>query len=91
MKHARSDYDRIQDPAGLIPEDEPVFILRGQDRLAPELLLLWAHRHELIGGHKDLANAVRLHAHRMLEWQQEHGFKVADAPEGTCRVSGEAP
>lgn len=34
MKHARADYNRIQDPAGLIPEDEPVFLLRGQDPFA---------------------------------------------------------
>ena len=26
MKHARPDYDRIQDPAGLIPDAEPVFL-----------------------------------------------------------------
>jgi len=34
MIHARTDYDRIQDPAKLIPDDEPVFLLRGQDKLA---------------------------------------------------------
>lgn len=34
MIHARADYNRIQDPAGLIPEDEPVFLLRAQDQLA---------------------------------------------------------
>jgi len=34
MKHARSDYDRIQDPAGLIPKDEPVVIFRAQDKYA---------------------------------------------------------
>lgn len=34
MRHARADYDRIQDPARLIPENEPVFLLRGQDRNA---------------------------------------------------------
>jgi hypothetical protein len=32
MKHARSDYDRIQDPAGLIPENEPVLLFRAQDK-----------------------------------------------------------
>jgi hypothetical protein len=32
MKHARADYDRIQDPAGLIPEDEPVMLFRAQDK-----------------------------------------------------------
>lgn len=43
MKHARADYDRIQDPAGLIPEDEPVFLLRGQDIFAPQRLRDWAN------------------------------------------------
>lgn len=32
MKHAREDYNRIQDPAGLIPEDEPVLLVRAQDK-----------------------------------------------------------
>lgn len=32
MKHARADYDRIQDPAGLIPKDEPVMLFRAQDK-----------------------------------------------------------
>lgn len=43
MKHARADYDRIQDPAGLIPADEPVFLLRGQDQFAAETLRYYAH------------------------------------------------
>lgn len=43
MKHARSDYNRIQDPAGLIPEEEPVFLLRGQDKFAAEALRYYAH------------------------------------------------
>lgn len=30
MLHAREDYNRFQDPEGLIPDDEPVFLLRGQ-------------------------------------------------------------
>ena len=37
-----SPYDRIQDPAGLIPADEPVFLLRGQDAYAPSTLRHWA-------------------------------------------------
>lgn len=43
MKHARDDYNRIQDPAGLIPEDEPVFLLRGQDKFAAETLRYYAY------------------------------------------------
>jgi hypothetical protein len=34
MKHARPDYDRIQDPAGRIPADEPVLLFRAQDKHA---------------------------------------------------------
>lgn len=48
MKHARPDYNRIQDPAGLIPEDEPVFLLRGQDVLAPSLVKDWAIRKSVV-------------------------------------------
>lgn len=43
MKHAREDYDRIQDPLGLIPEDEPVFLLRAQDRLACQAVAYYAY------------------------------------------------
>ena len=42
MIHARDDYNRIQDPAGLIPADEPVFLLRGQDPAAPNTVDRWA-------------------------------------------------
>ncbi len=34
MKHARPDYDRIQDPAGRIPADDPVLLFRAQDKHA---------------------------------------------------------
>lgn len=32
MLHARSDYAEIQDPRGIIPEDEPVMLFRAQDK-----------------------------------------------------------
>jgi hypothetical protein len=32
MKHARPDYDRIQDPCDIIPHDEPVMLFRAQDK-----------------------------------------------------------
>lgn len=35
MRHGRPDWNkRIVDLAGQIPEDEPVFLIRGQDRTA---------------------------------------------------------
>ena len=33
MIHARPDYNRIQDPAGLIPDDEPVMTVAIREAL----------------------------------------------------------
>ena len=44
MKHARADYDHIQDPTGHIPADEPVFLLRAGDMNAPNAVRHWAHQ-----------------------------------------------
>jgi hypothetical protein len=45
MKHANKKYDRIQDPDGIIKEDEPVFLLRAQDSISPEVMRFWAALH----------------------------------------------
>lgn len=78
MKHARKDYDRIQDPAGLIPEDEPVFLLRGQDVSAPLALAAYAVQASADGASDELVLKVVKHAGRMKKWQREHAVKVAD-------------
>lgn len=70
MLHARSDYNRIQDPENRIPKDEPVFLLRGQDKFAPELLLRWASKLRLDGGQPEMAEMVEKHAQKMIEWQK---------------------
>lgn len=81
MIHAREDYqERIQDSAGIIPEDEPVFLLRGQDALAPSLMLDWASRMRSLGGDPKMADMVRVHANIMIQWQNENGVKVPDLP-----------
>ena len=80
MKHARKDYDRIQDPDELIPDDEPVFLLRGQDVLAPELLRHWAVQLLLNGGSGVMAEMVIWHAREMEDWQKEHKQKLPDLP-----------
>ena len=69
MKHARDDYNRIQDPEGLIPENEPVFLLRGQDITAPSLLLEWANKNEELNGDPELIKLAREQAVRMIHWQ----------------------
>lgn len=74
MFHARPDYMRIQDPAGLIPEDEPVFLLRAQDATAGLLVHMWATM-QPPGKAKDLAME---HAQKFYAWPVK---KLADVPE----------
>lgn len=80
MKHARPDYQRIQDPAGIIPEDEPVFLLRGQDVNAPTALREYARLHLKSGGDSAISRATLEQAEAMERWQAEHTRKVADLP-----------
>lgn len=79
MKHAREDYNRIQDPAGLIGEDEPVFLLRAKDQLAPDTLRFWADSVERYGD-SSLAWYVRCFADEMEAWQKENSCKLPDMP-----------
>jgi hypothetical protein len=82
MRHARADYQRIQDPSRKIPDDEPVLLIRGQDRAAPDTARHWANLHDALGGDPALSAAVRAHAEFIEDWQAEHGSKVADVPSG---------
>lgn len=66
MKHARPDYDRIQDPEKKINDYEPVFLLRAQDETAAATVRFWAS----LNAHGD-PKAVELalaHARKMEAW-----------------------
>ena len=80
MKHARQDYDRIQDPAGKIPEDEPVFLIRGQDRAGPATVRFWASEATRAGARPDIVQRALQWADEMEKWQLAHGNKVPDMP-----------
>lgn len=71
MKHAREDYNRIQDPDNKIPADEPVFLLRGQDAIAPLALRLYALKCLLSGVDEDIVIATLQQAKRMNEWPKK--------------------
>lgn len=93
MIHARNDYRRIQDPAAAagasdlaegstpIGIDEPVFLLRAQDRHFVPMLEKYA---ELVAGDDDLGSTARaemlesVRAHIALAgaWQNINGRKV---------------
>jgi len=80
MKHARPDYDRLQDPAGLIPDLEPVFLLRGQDRNSIVAILAWAASAEMTGASPEIVMHARVQAEAMRKWQEAGHVKTPDLP-----------
>jgi len=80
MRHVREDYERFQDPAGLIPKDEPVFLIRGRDLCAPVTLEHYASLVESRGGQKEWIRAVRTQARAMRSWQKTISPKMPDMP-----------
>jgi len=76
--HAREDYNRIQDPDGKIGEDEPVFLVRAQDSASVDCVVAWAHVAEKHGASLKIVELALKHADRMMQWQAEHGSKIAD-------------
>jgi len=80
MKHGRKDYESIQDmrdlnDEGVIPEDEPVFLLRAQDKTAAETVAFWANLQkdeEILGSALKQVRAMEL-------WSNQ---KSADLPKG---------
>jgi len=80
MKHAREDYQRFQDPENKIPEDEPVFIVRGQDICAPDTLEFWARQAALRGASEKIVDLVMQQAEDMREWQRTKKSKIPDLP-----------
>lgn len=83
MKHGRTDYDeRIQDSAGLIPEDEPVLLIRAQDANAPDMALRYAALC-LKSGLEGWRRATK-QAAAIIFWQEGHPERVKqpDAPPG---------
>lgn len=61
----------------LVPVDEPVFLLRGQDRFAAEAVEHWAQLMLVGGGDGAVADAALEHAALMRSW---HTKKVPDLP-----------
>ena len=80
MIHARPDYEAIQDPRGLIPEDEPVFLLRAQDVCAPATLDRWIDFARISGVDPDMIERVIQLRRVMMLWQQKRKVKIPDMP-----------
>jgi len=78
MLHARKDYnERVQDKANLIPDDEPVFLLRGQDALAIGAVKTYLEACKANGTNN--VEKVEEHLQKMMDWPKK---KMPDVPKG---------
>ncbi|KKN72258.1 hypothetical protein LCGC14_0412090 [marine sediment metagenome] len=80
MKHAREDYNRIQDPDGLIPEDEPVFLLRGQDEFAWRAVFFYAQTAKSKGGDPEIVKNALEQSNRMRHWSPQKSPDMPSEP-----------
>ena len=56
--------------------DEPVFILRAQDILAPRVVVRWAHLAEQANVPLDKVHGALKRAKEMADWQAQHPDRV---------------
>ena len=78
MLHGRADYERIQDPLNQIPMNEPVFLLRAQDRTAVEVIECWIKANEVLeDADQQLIEGMKTHLQRVKDWSPK---KTADGP-----------
>lgn len=76
-RFGRSDYDQ-RTPFADIPADEPLFVIRGRDRAAPDTLRAYARFIATQGADRATVLSVERHAVAMEDFQKKHGSKVAD-------------
>jgi len=55
-----------------IPDDEPVFIIRGKDKLAPRAILAWLDAAREAGVNVDKLTRAEEHLVAVIEFQEQH-------------------
>ncbi len=80
------------DRTSMVPFDEPVFLIRGQDIVGGEAVRAWADLAEKVGASADILRAARDHADRMDAWRPK---KVPDmrpaAPPAATKPEARSP
>ena len=61
-----------------VAEDEPIFVLRAQDKLAPALVSLWSELAELNGCPREKVSEAFDLSVQMRRWGREHRSKFPD-------------
>lgn len=82
MRHLRQKYASLIDPTNRFGKDEPVFVLRAKDVLAPQVLRHWAYSLIAAGGDARMAKGVLWWADQFEAWAAQNGHKLPDLDEG---------
>lgn len=81
MRHARADYQHIQDPKNKIGQEEPVFLFRAQDKHMATILKQYQVLCSMDS--RRSPEQIKLLAdfrRDVIAWQKKHGAKVPDWP-----------
>lgn len=70
--------DAGEGPLAKAAPNEPIFILRAQDRLAPSVVESWADLAAALGAPFEKVREARELAESMKRWQRRHGAKTPD-------------
>lgn len=55
-----------------IPEDEPVFVMRAQDKVAPAVVMMWANCADFAGAPQEKVDGACQQAVIMSGWQRDN-------------------
>jgi len=81
MIHARTDYQRIQDPEKKIPAEEPVFLLRAQDQTSAEVVRHWIKlNRRLLLDDKDISDVEKAARKKALVLAEAHVYRMEEWP-----------
>lgn len=79
MDFGRKDYnENIHEIIDQAPSDEPVFLLRGSDKLAPTLIASYVKELVMAGVDQDIIDSAVSQCRKMIEWQERNGSRVTD-------------
>lgn len=59
-------------------DDEPIFVLRASDKLAPFVVMAWLREAKAYGCPPDKCRGADLQLTHMIAWAQKHGCKLPD-------------
>lgn len=85
MRHLRADYDRFQDPDRIVPEDEPVFLIRGQDPAASVAVRAYAVAAAAAGADAEMVRQIGAWADEMKAYAKRAQHGPPDIPDGQLR------